>query len=210
MKTMGLDKLYLINPRAFPDKEAERRAAGACEILSTAVVCASLDEALKGTCLAAAVTARPRDLSHEVFDARQGAREVLEYARRGPVALVFGNETAGLTTAEAGKCQVFVNIPANPEYSSLNLASAVQVMVYELRMTMSGPASFPQQAGLAASFDDIELLYRHLERLAISSGFLNLNEPKRFEQRMRRLFARARLEKEEVNMLRGILSALEK
>lgn len=210
MKTMGLDKLYLVNPRSFPDKEAERRAAGAWEILHAAVVCTSLDEALCGTSLAAAVTARPRDLSHEVFDARQGAREMLGYARGGTVALVFGNETAGLTTAEASKCQIFVNIPANPEYSSLNLASAVQVMVYELRMALPDVSSFSPQPGLAATFDDIELLYRHLERLAISSGFLNLKEPKRFEQRMRRLFARARLEKEEVNMLRGILSALEK
>ncbi|HVW63958.1 MAG TPA: RNA methyltransferase [Nitrosospira sp.] len=210
MKTMGLDKLYLVNPGAFPDKEAERRAAGAWEILNAAAVCTSLDEALDGTSLAAAVTARPRDLSHEVFDARRGAREVLGYAGGGPVALVFGNETAGLTTAEASKCQILINIPANPDYSSLNLGSAVQVMVYELRMTLPDVSSFSPQAGLAATFDEVELLYRHLERLAISSGFLNLKEPKRFEQRVRRLFARARLEKEEVNMLRGILSALEK
>jgi tRNA/rRNA methyltransferase len=210
MKTMGLNKLYLVNPKSFPDKEAERRAAGAWEILDTAVVCPSLDEALKGTGLAAAVTARPRDLTHEVFDARQGAREVLGYARQNAVALIFGNETAGLTTAEASKCQIFINIPANPEYSSLNLASAVQVMAYELRMTLADLASFSQQAGLLATFDDVELLYRHLERLAISSGFLNPKEPRRFEQRMRRLFARTRFEKEEVNMLRGILSALEK
>jgi tRNA/rRNA methyltransferase len=209
MKTMGLDKLYLVNPKFFPDKEAERRAAGAWEILNTAVVCGSLDEALKETSLAAAVTARPRDLSHEVFDARQGAREVLGNARQNQVALVFGNETAGLTTAEASRCPILVNIPANPEYSSLNLASAVQVMVYELRMALSDLASFPRPSGVAATFDDVELLYRHLERLAITRGFLNPEEPKRFEQRMRRLFARARLEKEEVNMLRGILSALE-
>lgn len=210
MKTMGVNKLYLVNPKFFPDKEAERRAAGAWEILETAVVCASLDEALEGTGLAAAVTARPRDLSHEVFDARQGAREVLGYARQNTVALIFGNETAGLTTAEASKCQIFIHIPASPEYSSLNLASAVQVMAYELRMTLADFASFSQQAGLLATFDEIELLYRHLERLAISSGFLNPKEPKRFEQRVRRLFARTRFEKEEVNMLRGILSALEK
>jgi tRNA/rRNA methyltransferase len=210
MKTMGLGMLYLVNPKFFPDKEAERRAAGAWGILDTAVVCASLDEALKGTSLAAAVTARARDLSHEVFDARQGAREVVEYARQAPVALVFGNETAGLTTAEASKCQIFVHIPANPEYSSLNLASAVQVMAYELRMASADLAPLSRQADLAATFDDIELLYRHLERLAISSGFLNATEPKRFEQRVRRLFARARFEKEEVSMLRGLLSSLEK
>jgi tRNA/rRNA methyltransferase len=212
MKTMGLGILYLVNPKFFPDKEAERRAAGAREILDTAVVCASMEEALKGTTLAAAVTARPRDLSHEVFDARQGALEVLVHGRQAPVALVFGNETAGLTMAEASKCQIFVHIPASPEYSSLNLASAVQVMAYELRMSMrlADLAPLSRQANLAATFDDIELLYRHLERLAISSGFLNVKEPRRFEQRVRRLFARARFEKEEVSMLRGLLSALEK
>lgn len=216
MKTMGLDSLYLVNPRFFPDTEAERRATGALDILHKAEVCSTLDEALGGTVLAAAVTARQRDLSHEVFDVRQGAARLLDLARKDFVALVFGTEMSGLTTLEVSKCQIIIHIPANPEYSSLNLASAVQVMAYELRMACMGlletmPASStPRGGGVAATFDEIELLYAHLEQVAIGSGFLDPREPKRLMQRMRRLFARARLEKEEVNILRGILGACEK
>lgn len=210
MKTMGLSSLYLVNPRIFPDKDAEARAAGAWDILNNTRVCANLDEALSGTTLAAAITARPRDLSHEVFDARQGALELLDHARQYPVALVFGTEMSGLTTVEVSKCQIVVHIPANPDYSSLNLASAVQVMAYELRMALPELESLPPAARVAAEFNEVELLYRHLERVAISSDFLDPREPKRFMQRMRRLFARARLEKEEVSILRGVLSALEK
>ncbi len=210
MKTMGLGALYLINPKSFPDKEAEARAAGAWDVLNTAKVCGSLDEALSGTVLAAAITARPRDLAHEVFDSYQGAQELCNHARQHPVALVFGTEMSGLTTLEVSKCQIIVHIPANPDYSSLNLASAVQVMAYELRMALPEIGSLPQPMGTPASFDEIELFVRHLEQSMINSGFLDPQEPKRLLQRMRRLFARARLEKEEVNILRGILSALEK
>jgi len=210
MKTMGLGALYLINPKSFPDKEAEARAAGAWDVLNAAKVCGSLEEALSGTVLAAAITARPRDLSHEVFDSRQGAQELCNHARQHPVALVFGTEMSGLTTLEVSKCQIIVHIPADPDYSSLNLASAVQVMAYELRMTLAGSGRLSQPVGTPASFDEIELFVRHLEQSMIDSGFLDPQEPKRLLQRMRRLFARARLEKEEVNILRGILSALGK
>ena len=210
MKTMGLESLYLVNPKVFPDKEAERRAAGAWEILNNAIVCENLDEALSGTILAAAVTARPRDLSHEVFDARQGALELIGVARQSPVAVVFGTEMSGLTASEVSKCHIVVHIPANPDYSSLNLASAVQVLAYELRMALPQLTSLSPLAGSAAGFDEIELFYQHLERVAVSTGFLNPHEPKRLMQRIRRLFARARLEKEEVNILRGILAAFEK
>lgn len=210
MKTMGLSALCLVNPKSFPDKEAEARAAGAWDILNSAKVCASLDQALSGTVLAAAVTARPRGLSHAVLDSRRGAQELLGHARQYPVALVFGTEMSGLTTAEVSKCQIILHIPANPDYSSLNLASAVQVVAYELRMALAEIGRLPQPANALASFDEIELLYRHLEQAMIGSGFLDPQEPKRLMQRMRRLFARTRLEKEEVNILRGILNALEK
>jgi tRNA/rRNA methyltransferase len=210
MKTMGLSSLYLVNPRSFPDKEAETRAAGAWDILNDARVCTSLDEALSGTTLAAAITARPRDLSPEVFDARQGALELIDRARESSVALIFGTEMSGLTAMEVSRCQIVVHIPANPDYSSLNLASAVQVMAYELRMALPKLESLPVTVTVAAEFDEIELLQDHLERVALRCGFLKPGEPKRFMQRMRRLFARARLEKEEVKIFRGILSALEK
>ncbi len=210
MKTMGLDALFLVNPKSFPDKEAEARAVGAWDVLNTARICTDLDEALSGTVLAAAITARPRDLSHDVFDSRMGAQELCAHARQYPVALVFGTEMSGLTTIEVSKCQIIVHIPTNPDYSSLNLASAVQVMAYELRMALPKIEHLPQSMTVPASFDEIELFLRHLEQSMIGSGFLDPQEPKRLLQRMRRLFARARLEKEEVNILRGILSAMEK
>ena len=210
MKTMGLESLYLVNPRFFPNKEAETRAAGALDVLNNTKVCTNLDEALNGTVLAAAVTARRRDLSHDTFDSNQGARKLLDQAKQLPVALVFGTEMSGLTSMEVSRCQIVVHIPANPAYSSLNLASAVQVMVYELRMALSKTENLPQSAGVPASFDEIELFYCHLEQTMISSGFLDPKNPKRLMQHIRRLFSRARLEKQEVNILRGILNSFEK
>lgn len=210
MKTMGLSSLYLINPKTFPDKEADVRAVSARDILEKIRVCTTLDEALDNTVLTAAMTARPRDLSHDVFNARQGARELLRYARQHPVALLFGTETSGLTTAEVSKCQMIIHIPANPEFTSLNLASAVQVMTYELRMALIENDEPVPLAGFPASFNELELLYAHLEQVMIASDFLDPQKPRLLMQRIRRLFGRARLEKEEVQILRGILTALGK
>ena len=210
MKTMGLSSLYLINPVAFPDREADARAVRARDILEKVKVCTELDEALDNTVLSAAITARPRDFSHDVFDARQGARELLRTARHQPVALLFGAETSGLTTAEVSKCQMIIHIPANPEFTSLNLASAVQVMAYELRMALLENEESADPVESLASFNDLELFYAHLERMMIVSDFFDPQKPKRLMQRIRRLFGRARLEKEEVQILRGILTALGK
>lgn len=212
MKTMGLSSLYLVNPKSFPDEVADARASNARDILERAVVCHSLDDALNDTVLAAAVTARSRGLPHETYDSRSGTQALLKHALAHPVALVFGAETAGLTTEEVSKCQMTVHIPANPDYSSLNLASAVQVLAYELRMaSLSTEWSVEASSTVTlAAFNDIELFYDHLEQVMIYSEFLNPDEPKRLMQRIRRLFARARLEKEELNILRGILSAVEK
>lgn len=210
MKTMGLSSLYLINPKTFPDKEADVRAVSARDILEKIRVCTTLDEALDNTVLTAAMTARPRDLSHDVFNARQGARELLRYAQQHPVALLFGAETSGLTTAEVSKCQMIIHIPANPAFTSLNLASAVQVMTYELRMALIENDEPVPLAGFPASFNELELLYAHLEQIMIASDFLDPQKPRLLMQRIRRLFGRARLEKEEVQILRGILTALGK
>lgn len=210
MKTMGLSSLYLINPRLFPDKAADDRAVSARDILAQIKVCTELDEALESTVLSAAITARPRGLSHDIFNARQGARELLRYARQQPVALLFGAETSGLTTAEVSKCQMIIHIPANPEFSSLNLASAVQVMAYELRMALIEHEEPIPPIGSPANFNELELLYTHLEQVMIASDFLDPQKPRLLMQRIRRLFGRARLEKEEVQILRGILTALGK
>jgi tRNA/rRNA methyltransferase len=221
MKTMGLGALYLVNPKSFPDNEADVRASNARDILERTHVLGSLEEALHDTVLAVAMTARPRDLSSRTLDARLAAKELLGHAAQSPVALVFGRESSGLTTTEISKCQLTVHIPTNPDYSSLNLAAAVQIMAYELRMafteTITGQsfAQPPVQSTLQttrqlASFHEIELFYRHLEQAMIDSEFLDPKQPKRLMQRIRRMFARAQLEKEEVNILRGILSALKK
>jgi tRNA/rRNA methyltransferase len=210
MKTMGLESLYLVNPRSFPDKEAETRAAGAWDVLNNTRVCENLDDALSGVTLAAAVTARRRDLSHDIFDARQGAKKLLDQARQLPVALVFGTEMSGLTSEEVSKCQFIVHIPANPAYSSLNLASAVQVMTYELRMALPNVGDLPPSLGTLASLDEIELFYCHFEKTMINCGFLDPENPKLLMRRIRRLYSRTTLEKEEVSILRGILNSFEK
>jgi tRNA/rRNA methyltransferase len=198
-----------VNPKRFPDREAEALASGALDVLAEARVCASLDEALSGTVLAAALSARQRELSHTAYHAKEAAGIVLEQARQHPVALVFGGEISGLSNEEIIKCQMLVHIPANPEYDSLNLAAAVQVMCYELRLALENPA--PEPSGFeAASFEEVELFYRHLEKIMVSTGYLNPDQPKRLMERLRRLFARARLEKEEVNILRGVLKSFQK
>lgn len=209
MKTMGLSSLVLVNPKRFPDREAEALASGALDVLAEARVCASLDEALSGTVLAAALSARQRELSHTAYHAKEAAGIVLGQARQHPVALVFGGEISGLSNEEIIKCQMLVHIPANPDYSSLNLAAAVQVMCYELRLALENLAPQPSEFE-AASFEEVEMFYRHLEEVMVSTGYLNPDQPKRLMERLRRLFARARLEKEEVNILRGILKAFSK
>lgn len=210
MKTMGLRNLYLVNPRFFPDKEADARASNARDVLEAARICTSLQAAIGDTCLAVALTARPRDLSHPTLNARQAALELIGYAQHSPVALVFGRESAGLTTAEISQCQLTAHIPANPDYASLNLAAAVQIVAYELRMALEDTTiAFPKNELNLASLQDIENFYQHLEKIMVQSGFLDPQQPKKLMRRMRRLFARARLEKEEVNILRGVLSAID-
>lgn len=211
MKTMGLERLYLVNPKSFPDPTADARAAGAVDVLQNAQVCATLDEALVGTVLAVAVTARRRDLSHEMLPARQAASRMLELSSQGEVALLFGTEMSGLCNAELDSCQLLATIPANPEFSSLNLGSAVQLLAYELRMASLSEAEVPVAKTFeAASFEDVERFYLHLEQTIVSTGFLDPVYPGRLMQRVRRLFARARMEKEEVSILRGILTSMDR
>ena len=215
MKTMGLSRLFLISPAKFPDDEAVARAAGADDVLTNATLCSSLDEALDGTVFSIALSARHRNLGPERLQAREAAPLVLEWAESGEVALVFGNETAGLSNEDVQRCQRTVFIPANPEYSSLNLGAAVQLLCYELRLAAHGgrppemtrvvPFSSP-----VATADDVERFHAHLERVMVSTGFLDPAQPRRLVPKLRRLFGRVALERDEVNILRGILDAVEK
>lgn len=206
MKTMGLERLLLVNPKFFPHPEAEAMASRATDVLEQARVCADLDEALQGTVFATASTARNRDLSHPVLTPREAAARMIEEARHGPVALVMGAEKYGLTVEEVNRCSVIATVPANPDYASLNLAAAVQLFAYELRLAALDPANV-QQRFAPATHEDLERFYVHLEQTLLEIGFLDPVAPKRLMQRMRRLFARARVEREELNILRGILAA---
>lgn len=212
MKTMGLSRLYLVEPKQFPDPEADTRATGAIDVLQTAVVTASLKEALAGSVFAVALSARQRDLGPAIGQPRETVARLLSEASEGEVALVFGNETVGLSNEEIFHCQSAVSIPTNPDFSSLNLGSAVQVLCYECRMAaFSGrpPVSVgvTPSASPAATLDDVEGLYRHLEAVMTETGFFNPQQPGRLLPKLRRLFGRARLEKDEVNILRGILAS---
>lgn len=208
MKTMGLDTLYLVNPSHFPDPQADTMSCGAEDVLRQAVVCDSIDKALQSTVFVAAMTARLRDISHEVLTPRAAMPLLAQHAARDQVALLFGTEMAGLTNEEMGKSHILVRIPANPQYSSLNLAAAVQVACYELSVAM-------QYAGLSlrqvevepAKHEELERLFAHFEQALTQIGFFNAKHPNKLMQKLRRLFARARLEQEEINILRGILSA---
>ena len=212
MKTMGLTRLVLVNPKQFPDAQADAMAAGATDLLVQAEVVNSLSEALSGTVLAVAMTARRRELAVPALWAREAAERLMAMVATAEVALVFGNETSGLSNDELAMCRQWAMIPVNPEFSSLNLAAAVQVMCYELRLVALDPGSPPaiSGAGLPASHDEVEGLISHIERAALSSEFLDPASPKRLIARLRRMLARAVPEKEEVNILRGLFAALEK
>lgn len=210
MKTMGLSRLYLVEPADFSSGEARARSSNALDVLEGAVVCASLQEALCGTVLAAAMTARRRELAAPLRWAREGAAEIVAATGAGEVALVFGNETAGLTNEELGLCRIPVTIPANPEYSSLNLGAAVQVMCYELRLAALDPGIAQPPEYEPAPFEEIQRFYEHLEQALTESGFLDPAHPKRLIPRLHRLFDRAGLEKDEVSILRGMLKNFQK
>jgi tRNA/rRNA methyltransferase len=207
MKTMGFGDLVLVAPRHFPDPDATAMAAGASGPLESARICTTLDAALADRVLAVGFTARARDLSHETLALREAAPAIVAAAAHGPVALVFGNETSGLSNEELSRCQRLVSVPANPEYSSLNLAAAVQVACYELA-TCAGRFDAPAaKAGEPATREDVEGLFAQLEITAVASGFLDPANPGRFMERMRRLFARGGLEREEVKLMRGLMNA---
>ena len=213
LKTMGFSRLVLVNPKLFPDPQAEAMASGAGDVLAAARVVGSLAEALHGVTLALALTARRRDLATDPVWARAGAAELAAVAAQDEVALVFGNETSGLSNEELALCGRWATIPANPAYSSLNLAAAVQVLCYELRVALStaqgavSPELTFSTAGTLATHDEVEGLMAHLQSEAVASGFLDPDNPRRLMHRLRRLFSRAALEKEEVNILRGLLAA---
>jgi tRNA/rRNA methyltransferase len=209
MMTMGLARLVLVAPRRFPDSEAVALASGAAAVLDAARVVATLDDALAGTVLAIGLSARPREFAGRVLPVRAAAGEALRHTAHGDVALVFGTEMSGLSNAELARCGVVATIPAEAGYGSLNLAAAVQVAAYELRIAATGGDVWRAPRFAPATADEVEALYAHGTRTLTAMRFLDPRLPRRLLPRLRRLFARAGLEKEEVNILRGILARID-
>ena len=208
MKAMGLDRLCLVAPRTFPSAAATARAAGADDVLHRALVVESVDDALAGCGLVLGTTARVRRIEWPVIDAREGARRAVAQSARAPVAVVFGRERSGLTNAETDRCHALIRIPAAERFSSLNVAAAVQIVAYEMRVAAFGEGvpKAPSR-GRAATADELEGFYRHLEATLVEIGYLDPAAPKLLMRRLRRLFSRVEPDRAEVNILRGILTA---
>ena len=212
MKTMGLSELVLVKPKQFPAAPATARAAGADDILYMAKVVDSLDEALTGCVYACATTARRREIAVPVSRPRDAAPDLMARASAGSVALVFGRESSGLTNDEVRRCQHILELPTNPEYASLNLGSAVQLLCYEMRLAalaLEANGEPSDNADETISVDELEGLYGHFERALVTIGYLDPAQPKKLLPRLRTLFGRADLTRAELNILRGILKAAE-
>ncbi|UTF60876.1 tRNA (cytosine(32)/uridine(32)-2'-O)-methyltransferase TrmJ [Gilvimarinus sp. DA14] len=212
IKNMGLSRLYLVAPKEFPAEKAVWRAAGALDVLDNAVVVETLDEAIEGCGLVVGTSARERRIPWPLVNPRECAEKAVHEAEQHEVAILFGREDRGLTNEELHKCHNHVHIPANDEYSSLNLAAAVQVISYELRM-----AWLTAKDGKAPTFDDwdvppakveaMERYYEHLQQTLEHLGFLEPDNPRQTMTRLRRLYNRIRMDEMELSILRGVLTA---
>lgn len=217
MKTMGLNDLYLVDPVSAPDGQASALAAGAGDVLANAKTVSTLSEAIADCGLVVGTSARSRTHSWPMLNPRECGRKTVAESANYPVAIVFGRENNGLSNEELQQCQYHVFIPANPEYSSLNLAAAVQTICYEVRMAgleKSGELS-EESAEQAASeeyplTEDLERFYVHLEKTLSGTGFIIPQHPGQVMMKLRRMFNRARVESQELNILRGILTSIDK
>ena len=211
MKNMGLSDLALVKPRHFPHEDATVRASGATDILENAKVVSSLSEALTDCVYVVGASARSRTINWPSLGPRDCAERMHLERKKGSVAAVFGPENSGLNNDDLDRCHALLTIPTNPDFSSLNLAMAVQVLTYELRVAgckECGPG-FESEAPPATG-EEMENFYAHLERVLMDISFLNPENPRYLMRRMRRLFVRARPDKNEVNILRGLLSAVDR
>lgn len=223
MKNMGLRQLVLVDPVRFPDPEAFARASGADDVLSGAKVVATLEEAVADCVLVMGTSARDRRIPWPVVDPREAADKVLdqlEVNSSAQVALVFGREHSGLTSDELQRCEFHIHIPSDPEFSSLNLGAAVQVLAYELRMQslqrqgqptkMHKLESTAMDNEVPATAQQMELFYAHLQQVLMEVGFLDPEHPRKLMSRLRRLYGRIHPNRVEVNILRGILTETQK
>ena len=210
MKNMGLHDLVLVSPRYFPHEDATARASGADNVLASARVVSTLDEALSDCTYVAGASARSRTIGWPSMVPRECAARLVEESRNGTVAAVFGPEKAGLTNDDLDRCHTLLTIPTDPAFSSLNLAMAVQILTYELRVAaMDDPEPSRHTDVPLASGDELQDFYTHLEQVLSVSGFLDPDNPRHTMRRLRRLFGRAEPDKNEINILRGILASLD-
>ena len=206
---MGLSRLYLVNPKHFPHEEATARASGADDILDQAQVFSDLDSAIAECGLIIGTSARTRALPWPYLSPREAAQQAINSAANTQVAILFGAEKTGLTNQELERCHYLLNIPANPEYSSLNLAAAIQIISYEINLALSNEAVAMQaQDSPLATAAETEGFYEQLEQTLYQLEFIDPKNPRQIMRRLRRLFNRAQLENTEVNILRGILTAV--
>jgi tRNA (cytidine32/uridine32-2'-O)-methyltransferase len=212
MKNMGLHRLVLVRPLLFPHAEATARAAGADDVLAHAQVVDSLEAALTGCRVVLGVSARRRGIAGPELDPRECAARVAAFGTSTDIALVFGRESSGLNNDEMDHCHFLVCIPTHPAFSSLNLAAAVLIIAYELRMACLAGAVPPvdKPRRLPATAEAMTHFYEHLEQILLATGFLNPANPRRVMRRLRRLFNRAQPDQNEVNILRGILTSVQK
>ncbi|MBE9515905.1 MAG: RNA methyltransferase [Proteobacteria bacterium] len=211
MKTMGVTDLALVQPKHFPSDEADARASGASDVLEQARVFDSLDQAIADCSLVVGSSARSRHIGWPTWLPDECATELLAATAKGPVALVFGRERTGLTNEELDRCHAMVSIPANPGFSSLNLGSAVQLLCYEMRRAAGATLPVRESAEeKTATREQMELFYEHLQSTLVETEFLDPAQPKLLMRRLQRLFNRAQPDERELNILRGILTSVER
>ncbi len=221
MKTMALSQLWLVAPEEYPDPRAVWRAAGARDVLESARVVATLDEALADCDWVVGTSARGRRIPWPLVDARQCAEQVYQQPAHSKIAIMFGREDSGLSNDELQRCNCHVHVPTNEAYGSLNLAMAVQILSYELRMhslalagtgageSIEGSEGASQWDEPFASAEDVERFHEHLAQTLAELDFYDPDNPRQLLTRLRRLFARIRMDRMELNILRGILSAVQ-
>ncbi len=213
MKVMGFSDMVLVDPQCKVDDQAIALAAGASDIALNARIVNSLDEAVDDCGLVVGSSARSRTLEWPMLEPRECGEKFAQEGLKHPVALVFGRERTGLTNEELQKCHYHVCIPANPEYSSLNLAMAVQTLSYEIRVAHLNQLQAqysPQEEEEYPRHKELEMFYQHLEKVMIETQFISQQQPGQVINKLRRLFNRARPEAQELNILRGVLTAVEK
>jgi TrmH family RNA methyltransferase len=210
MKNMGLTDLRLVRPKSFPHADATARAAGADDVLDAAHVHEEFEDAIADCGLVVGTSARQRHLTWDLVEPRDCAQQITQAAQVGNVAVVFGSERFGLTNVELTRCNLLVTIPTASEYASLNLAMAVQVIAYELWLALRPGAPAPQPLEVPLSnADEMARLYQHFEEVLEEINFRDRTGGGYLMARIRRLFNRARVDQNEMNILRGILTAVQ-